>query len=511
MVTVYVKRFDKEKDEEAHIESYEIDETPGMKILDALELINEKYDEDISFRSSCKAGQCGSCAVKANGQGTLACQRDLKENILIEPLDLPVIKDLVVDRSSIDENIKDLKLQLKCNGEKSHKKLMSDEIKDTKKVRSCIECYSCLSSCPVVKHFKEDYLGPYYMRYLGKFDFDPRDEADRLKDALDSGMYNCTSCGMCGAVCPKNINSFGDAVEKLRAIACSQDLGPLEAHKAFKENIVATGRSVPKKDESFLEEITRVGNKTLKSGENNDKDNSENNENNDSKEKIALFTGCMVDYRVQEVGRDLLDVLEANNIEIDVPQGQVCCGSPLLRTGQTDVVQELVDKNKEVFKDYDKVITICAGCGATLKNDHPKFGSNLNVEDISEFLIDKLDTSKMKEVNTKVTWHDPCHLARGQGIKDYPREIIKMIPGVEFVELEHPAQCCGAGGGIKSGRPDIASKLANEKAEMIKDSGAEIVTTICPFCQTNITDGLNDINHNAEVLNLIQLLKRAYE
>lgn len=117
----------------------------------------------------------------------------------------------------------------------------------------------------------------------------------------------------------------------------------------------------------------------------------------------------------------------------------------------------------------------------------------------------------MKELNTKVTWHDPCHLVRGQGIKDYPRDIIGMIPGVEFSELEHPAQCCGAGGGIKSGRPDIASKLANEKAKMIKDTGADIVTTICPFCQTNLKDGLNDINHDVEVLNLIQLLKRAYE
>lgn len=509
MITVYVKRFDKEKDEEPHIKSYKIKETPRMKVLDALEEINEKYDTDISFRSSCKAGQCGSCAVKVNGNGHLACQANIKDNILIEPLDLPIIKDLVVDRSSIEDKVKELELHLKCDGKKSCEKLMNDEIKDTKKVRSCIECYSCLSSCPVVRYFKEDYLGPFYMRYIGKYDFDPRDEADRLIDALDNGMYNCTSCGICGAVCPKNINSFGDAVEKLRAIACSQDLGPLEAHKVFKENIVATRRSVPKQDESFIEEIGRIGNKTLKS-KNSDK-NVETTDNNKSKEKIALFTGCMVDYRVQEVGRDLLDVLEANNIEINVPQGQVCCGSPLLRTGQTDVVQELVDQNKEVFKDYDKVITICAGCGATLKNDHPKFGSNLTVQDISEFLIDKLDTDKMKELNTKVTWHDPCHLVRGQGIKDYPRDIIGMIPGVKFSELEHPAQCCGAGGGIKSGRPDIASKLANEKAKMIKDTGADIVTTICPFCQTNLKDGLNDINHDVEVLNLIQLLKRAYE
>ena len=232
----------------------------------------------------------------------------------------------------------------------------------------------------------------------------------------------------------------------------------------------------------------------------------------ENKEKVALFTGCMVDYRAQDVGYALIDVLKANNIEIDIPEGQVCCGSPLLRTGQVDVVQDLVDKNKEVFKDYDKVITICAGCGATLKNDHPKYGSNLNVQDISEFLVDKLDASKMKEVNTKVTWHDPCHLSRGQGIKDQPREIIEMIPGVEFEELELPCQCCGAGGGIKSGKPEIALQLAKDKAEMVRVTGADYVTTICPFCQINIQDGLNAIGlENVKTLNLIQLLKMAYD
>ena len=467
MITVYVKRFNRETDSEPHIESYEIEEFPGMKVLDALEEINRKYNADISFRSSCKAGQCGSCGVKINGNGALACKAEIKDNRLIEPLDFPVIKDLVVDRSSADAKIKELQLSLSCDDETSHEKLKPEDIKDSKKVRSCIECYTCLSTCPVVKHFKEDFLGPYYLRYISKFDFDPRDEYDRLIEALDSGMYACTSCGKCGSICPKNINSFGDAIEKLRAMAYARNLGPLDAHKVFKDNVVATGRSVSEPEDP---------------------------------------------YRAQEVGYALLDVLKANNIEIDIPKGQVCCGSPLLRTGQVDVVQELVDKNNEIFKDYDKVITICAGCGATLKNDHPKYGSNLNVQDISEFLVDKLDASKMKPVNTKVTWHDPCHLARGQNIKDEPRKIIEMIPGVEFEELELPCQCCGAGGGIKSGKPEIALKLAKDKAEMVRVTGADYVTTICPFCQINLQDGLNAIGlENVKTLNLIQLLKMAYD
>ena len=232
----------------------------------------------------------------------------------------------------------------------------------------------------------------------------------------------------------------------------------------------------------------------------------------DTGSKIAFFTGCMIDYKFPEIGHKLVKILKENGIDIDVPEGQVCCGSPLLRTGQTDIVQDLVDKNKEVFKDYDTIITICSGCGATLKNNHPEYGSKLNVMDISEFLVDKLDASKLKEVDMKVTYHDPCHLGRGQGIKDQPREIIEMIPGVEFEEMKYPCQCCGAGGGIKSGKPEIAMDLSKSKAEMIKDTGAEAVVTICPFCELNLQDGLNAIGcENVKSMHILELLDKAYE
>jgi len=327
------------------------------------------------------------------------------------------------------------------------------------------------------------------MRYIRKFETDPRDNFDRLKEALDDGLYHCTSCGKCLSVCPKNINTFGDAIEKMRAIAVANGSGPLPEHVAFKENIEKTGRSVKTKKTPFIEEAT-----------------------NDTGSKVAFFTGCMVDYKFPEIGHTLVKVLKENGIDIDVPEGQVCCGSPLLRTGQTDLVQELVDKNKEVFKDYDTVITICSGCGSTLKNNHPEFGSKLNVMDISEFLEDKLDTSKLKEVNLKVTYHDPCHLGRGQGIKDAPRNIIEKIPGVEFEEMKYPCQCCGAGGGIKSGKPEIAMDLSKSKAEMIKDTGADAVVTICPFCQLNLQDGLNAIGcEDIKTLHILELLDKAYE
>lgn len=491
MIKVYVSRFDREVDSEPHLECYEIEQTPQMKVLDAINAINEKYDADISIRSSCRAGQCGSCGILFNGNGALACQKDIKDGAIIEPQNFPVIKDLIVDKSQIEQEVKDLQLSLnpQRHDDDLNENLTPENIKNTKKVRSCIECYSCFATCPVIKFIKTKFGGPYIMRYLSKFESDPRDEFDRLDESLKEGLYKCTSCGKCKAVCPKDINTFGDAIERLREIACKEGKGPLPEHVAFKENVEKTGRSIKAEGPSFIEEVK-----------------------NDNGSKIALFTGCMVDNKLHHIGEALIDVLEANGITIDIPEGQVCCGSPLIRTGQTDMVQELVDKNNEVFRDYDTVLTICAGCGSTLKNDHPKYGSNLNVMDISEFLVDKLDTDKMKEVNTTVTWHDPCHLGRGQGIKGQPRDILEQIPGVTFKEMKYPCQCCGAGGGIKAGHPEIAMTLAKEKAKMIEDTGAESVITICPFCQYNIQDGLDAIDReDIKAMNIIELLQLAYQ
>jgi fumarate reductase (CoM/CoB) subunit B len=220
----------------------------------------------------------------------------------------------------------------------------------------------------------------------------------------------------------------------------------------------------------------------------------------------------MVDYKLPEIGVALLKVMEYNDVDVVVPMDQVCCGSPLLRTGQTDAVPEVVKKNQEALKDYDTIVTVCAGCGSTLKNDYPKFGVDLNVMDISEFLADRLNTNDMKPVNMRVTYHDPCHLVRGQGISKEPREILNKIKGLEFVEMEFPDQCCGAGGGVRSGKPEIAAGLGKKKVDMVKDLGVDAVVTICPFCEYNIKDSLEKAGiENVKVMNILKLLEMAYD
>lgn len=537
MIEIEVLRFDSKKDEKPYFKKYEIEKTYKMKVLDALMTINEKYNTNISFRSSCRAGQCGSCALKMNGEVALACKAEITDKAVIEPLNFPVIKDLIVDKSEIEKVAMmglfletdpnqineefDGEIDSKIDGEvDSEISAESDNIQikgcacpsiieneecvDTKKVRSCIECYSCLSACPVIKE-TDEFAGPYFMRYLSKFDFDPRDIGNRTEESISKGLYCCTSCGKCGEVCPKEINSFGDAIEKLRALANNKNLGPLEAHKEVKKTILATGRSIEPLEESFIEAVNKKKQSKVETGD-RDKQST-----TDEKPKICVFTGCMVDYRLQDVGFALINVLKKNGIEVDVPEDQVCCGSPMLRTGQIDIVNDLVEKNKKALSEYDTIITMCAGCGATLKKDYPKYGVDFNILDISEFLADNLDTSQMKDLNMRVTYHDPCHLVRGQGITEEPRKILNEIKGLEFVEMEKPDQCCGAGGGVRAGKPEIAFGLGKKKANMIKKLDVDAVISICPFCQYNIQDaldkeGLKDI----KVMNILELLKMAY-
>lgn len=509
MINIQVLRYQPPQDKAPHLETYSVEEKEKMKVLDALNYINRHHQAGIAYRSSCRAGQCGSCAVKVNGEMVLACKKEINDGDIVEPLDFAVIKDLIVDRDTIDDKVKNMGLFIHndCEIVECPAILNPEELENTKKLRSCIDCYSCLSACPVLK-VNDEFSGPYFMRYLSKFAMDPRDCSDRAKEGFEEGLYCCTSCSKCVEVCPKEINTYGGAIEKLREIACQESIGPLPAHRSVKELIEKTGRSV----EPMKEGPMRAGfMETTMEKQKLQKLEGEKQDTEDEKEKIAFFTGCLVDYRLPEIGVSLLNVLNKHEVEVEVPPGQVCCGSPMIRTGQTDVLKELTRKNARALEGYDTIVTVCAGCGATLKKDYPEYGVNLNVLDISEYLQDKLNTKDMKPVNMRVTYHDPCHLVRGQGIREEPRNILKKIKGLEFVEMEIPDQCCGAGGGVRSGKPEIAESLGCEKAKMIEKLDVDAVITICPFCENNIRASLEKEGLKLEVMNLLTLLEKAYE
>jgi len=241
-------------------------------------------------------------------------------------------------------------------------------------------------------------------------------------------------------------------------------------------------------------------------------------------DKVAFFTGCLLDLRMQDTGKALINTLAANNIEVHIPKNQVCCGSPALRTGATDVARKRIIQNTEVFEklDVEKVVVGCSGCGLTLKTNFPEIlyeelgrRPDFKVYDINEYLVDELGTERMvkpsKSLDLRVTYHDPCHLNRGQRIKSEPRELLKMIPGVEFVEMREADRCCGSGGGVRAGRRPLSMMIAKRKAELVKETKADICATSCPFCTVQLQEILQTLGIPTKVNNVVDLLGRSYE
>jgi fumarate reductase (CoM/CoB) subunit B len=472
--TVRVFRFDPEYDEKPHFQTYSVMVSEGARVLHVLHAIHDEHDPTLSYRYCCASGQCGSCAVKVNGEPVLACMEEARDGMTVEPLDLPIIKDLVIDIEPYIASLHPLvpapEFRMPTPG----------EVEELKPLRSCIECLACVSACPALKVI--DFAGPTAMRQELRLQLDPRDQQDRVTEAVGEGLFTCTSCQACWKVCPKDIQIPGKAIEKLRALANKKGL-TLPRHQDVAKLVKDTGRSVVRTDTTFLEQVPEV---LEPYGE--------------VKGTVGFFVGCMYNLRLPQTALDAMEVLRRNGIRVIIPKEQVCCGSPLIRTGQVDFLDTLKRRNIDAFafRNIDTVLTMCAGCGSTLKHDYTK--TPFKVMDINEVLI-KYGIEPPARLPLRATYHDPCHLLRGQGIKIHPRELITQV--VDLIEM--PAICCGSGGGVKSGVPDEAAALGEKRREEISRTGADIVISSCPFCEYHLRE-----HTDRPVKNVATLLLEGY-
>lgn len=451
---VQVFRFDPATDEQPYLQHYLIRVHEGARVLHVLHAIHDEHDPSFSYRYCCGSGQCGSCAVLVNGEPVLACMEEARAEMIIEPLELPVKKDLVVDMVPYLVAISSLE-----PGD-DFRMPTPEEVEAIKPLRSCIECLACVSACPALRVV--EFAGPTAMREDMRLTLDPRDSHDRVTEAIAEGLFTCTSCQACWKVCPKDIEIPGKAIEKLRALANRKGL-TLPRHQEVAKLVKDTGRSVTRLEPTFLEQVPEIIDPY-----------------GEVKGTIGFFVGCMYNQRLPQTALDAMEVCRMNGIRVIIPKEQVCCGSPLIRTGQLADLDILKNRNINtyVFRNIDTVMTMCAGCGSTLKNDYT---TPFRVMDINEVLI-KFEIEPPARLPIRATYHDPCHLLRGQGIRTQPRELISRV--VDLVEM--PAICCGSGGGVKAGNPAEADALGELRREEIRKTGADIVISSCPFCEFHI-------------------------
>lgn len=507
-VKITIFRFNPEEDEKPYYDDYQVPFEEGMTVLDTLNYVYENCDGSLAYVYGCRYGFCGSCALQVNGEPVLACRQLATREMRIEPLDnFPVVKDLVIERAGFEGKVRETQpfLQRITLPSQEPEVLKPVEFEPFRIVSRCIGCLGCISSCPVVSENIYEYPGPALMVELARYAFDPRDEADRVRTAYFKGLYNCTGCGKCKQVCPYEIDIPKLVIEKMKEEAAPRDIKPPVLDEEI-DLIIHTGKALStSKRRSLLENI------------------SSSVETEDAKGSVALFVGCFIDGvpRIQQSGRAAIEVLSKSGFNVKIPKEQFCCGRPFLEIGERKKMDELVRKNVLLFEKTGirEVVSLCSGCSLTLKEEYPSILKRLEgrelqfkVYDICEFLAKKvgLDLEKMKDLNLKVSYHDPCLLNRGQGISSEPKELIRSIPGVQFLEMEDADRCCGGGGVIRLTNPKLARGIGKSKVQTIQDTGAQVVVTPCPTCILQISENLMRQGiTNVKIMHLTELLEKA--
>jgi glycolate oxidase iron-sulfur subunit len=239
--------------------------------------------------------------------------------------------------------------------------------------------------------------------------------------------------------------------------------------------------------------------------------------------RVGLLSGCVQRFFFAEVNSATARVLSENGYEVVVPSDQGCCGSLLVHEGEREQAKALARKTIDVFEraQVDLVVVNAAGCGSVMKeywellHTDPAYAQRAEafskrVRDVSELLAPIPLNGRLRALKRTVTYHDACHLAHGQKVRQQPRTILKAIPGLQIVELKESDFCCGSAGIYNLLYPELAQQFLDRKIERIKETGAEVVVSGNPGCSLQIEKGLKERGLNIRVVHPVELLDWSY-
>jgi glycolate oxidase iron-sulfur subunit len=240
--------------------------------------------------------------------------------------------------------------------------------------------------------------------------------------------------------------------------------------------------------------------------------------------RVAFFAGCIANVAFAKLNEATIRVLTANGCEVVVPRGQLCCGALAAHAGVRETARELARKNIAAFGngEFDAIVTNAAGCGSTLKEYDHLFTANepelaaaqafrRKVRDVTEFLEALGLSATLKRLAIRVTYQDSCHLLHGQKVREAPRQLLKAIPGAEFVELPYSDICCGSAGVYNVTQTQASLELLAEKMENAKKTRAQVIATANPGCLLQMRAGVEMHGTGQEVLHVVELLERALD
>jgi glycolate oxidase iron-sulfur subunit len=399
-------------------------------------------------------------------------------------------------------------------------------------ISRCFRCGLCRSVCPSFNETQVESASP-----RGRVQFAEALLENRisLNGVFQDRMLDCLNCMKCSEICPSGVRTDRIVLAARAELASRGKMNPLKKllfNTVLKNHwvldycakLAGLGQRWFYNDNFLLEalvpKISGMGDKkfpalAVKSALS--KWPVVIPANGDKILRVGYFVGCATNLLFPEVADATIRVLAKNNVEVVLPRGQVCCGIPVYSSGDFKNAKKLAEHNLGVFRnlDIDCIITDCASCSAALKQEvHDLLGVDnfgVPVYDLNEFLINKIKMKKtFSELHLKVTYHDPCHLKRGQDIYREPRELIKMVPGIEFIEMDGADNCCGGAGTFSFTHHDLSRKVGKGKVENIRRTGAGFVSTPCPSCKMHIDDLLHHEGIFCRTVHPVQILDMAY-
>jgi glycolate oxidase iron-sulfur subunit len=361
-----------------------------------------------------------------------------------------------------------------------------------------------------------------------------------LKDGITDRLSECLMCKSCEANCSSKV-PVTEIIQRAREIIASQENMPF-MQKIMIQNIMPNPGRL-KMTNRLLRIYQNTGLRGLlrKSGMINilgplakaedfipeiaptfrDQQMKLRNNPDVPKIRVGYFLGCISNIIGSDQAIAAVNTLREMNCHVEVTD-TVCCGLPAASYGQAEMTRELAEKNIDILLkgDYDYITSDCVSCSSQLKHYEKLFPDGHSyrkkakeltdkIVDYSELLLKINDMKKLSYKNMKVTYHIPCHMARGLNIVQEPQEVLRSIKGLEYVLLSNADTCCGAAGSYFMTHPDMSIAILRRKMENIKETGAQLVVTSCPTCVIQLQRGARMFNVPVTVKHLSEVIADA--
>ena len=379
----------------------------------------------------------------------------------------------------------------------------------------CVHCGLCLDACPTFRVTgleTESPRGRIYLMTQWKRGAMPFDE-EQVKH-----IDLCLGCRTCEGVCPSGV-PYGRIIEAGRAdvedrrrpspkrAASKAALRQLVGHpgrlraagaltraaqKVGLTSIVASGRMLPR-----LRPPYKAPGEVAKAA-------------GTARYRVAFLVGCVMPILYPQAHAAAVRLLQLAGCDVWFPPGERCCGALFAHNGDLKGAERLRDANMKTYAagTFDALVVDSAGCGAHLKDFYPEL--NGRVKDLTEWLAEVGLPKPARELDLSLTYQDACHLAHAQKIKKQPRDLVRSIPGVRFVEMRHSDICCGAAGLYSTLEPEMSNRILDPKLDDVIATSAGVVTVANPGCQMQLEAGLRARGSTIKVEHIAETLLRAY-